>query len=119
MMMLVSGTNGEPAGGNTTILPPESPLPRWSFASPSSTNVMPGGMNAPKLWPAEPLKRMRMVSSGSPCGPYFRVISLPVIVPTTRFTLRIGSSARTRSPRSMAGLHSSRRVVTSSALSSP
>ncbi len=36
---------------------------------------MPGGMKAPKLWPAEPLKWSRMVSSGSPAGPWRRVTS--------------------------------------------
>ena len=47
-------------------------------------------MNAPKLWPALPLN-----SDGS-CPPAGRsarascVISLPVIVPTTRLTLLIG-----------------------------
>ena len=80
---------------------------------------MPRGMNAPKLWPAEPLKRMRIVSSGRPAAPYLRVISLPVIVPTTRCTLRIGSSALTRSPRSIAGLQMSSSCVRSSDFSSP
>ena len=55
---------------------------------------MPRGTNAPKLWPAEPLKLSWIVSSGRPAAPYLRVTSLPVIVPTTRLTLRIGSSAR-------------------------
>ena len=80
---------------------------------------MPGGMNAPKLWPAEPRKCRRIVSSGRPFAPYLRVISLPVIVPTTRLTLRIGSSATTSSPRSIAGLHRSSSVVTSSERSMP
>ena len=53
----------------------------------------PCGMNAPKLWPAQPLKWSWIVSSGRPFAPHLRVISLPVIVPTTRLTLRIGSSA--------------------------
>ena len=51
--------------------------------------------------------------------PYRRVISLPTIVPTTRLTLRIGSSARTVSPRSMAGSQSSSSVVLSSDFSRP
>ena len=54
---------------------------------------MPFGMNAPKLWPAEPLNLIWMVSSGRPAAPHFFVTSLPVMVPTTRLTLRIGSSA--------------------------
>ena len=40
---------------------------------------------------------------GQAVRPVRFVISLPVIVPTTRFTLRMGNSARTFSPRSMAG----------------
>ena len=54
---------------------------------------MPFGTNAPKLWPADPLNLIWMVSSGRPAAPYFFVTSLPVMVPTTRLTLRIGSSA--------------------------
>src|SRR5436190_431569 len=50
---------------------------------------MPLGTNAPNDCPAEPLKWKRMVSSGSPEGPWRRVSSLPVMVPTTRLVLRI------------------------------
>ena len=60
-----------------------------------------------------------MVSSGSPSGPYFRVISLPVMVPTTRLTLRIGIDASTFSPREIAGSHNGRIVVMSSEFSRP
>ena len=80
---------------------------------------MPRGTNAPKLCPAEPVKCSWMVSSGSPSAPYLRVTSLPVIVPTTRLTLRIGSVASTFSPRSIAGLHSGRIVVMSSDVVEP
>ena len=80
---------------------------------------MPRGTKAPKLWPAEPRNFSLMVSSGRPFGPYLRVTSLPVIVPTTRLTLRIGSVASTFSPRSIAGLQIGRIVVMSSAFSSP
>ncbi len=80
---------------------------------------MPGGMKAPKLCPAEPRKCSRIVSSGSPLAPRRRVISLPTMVPTTRLTLRTGSSATTSSPRSIAGRHSSSRVVMSSERSMP
>jgi hypothetical protein len=76
-------------------------------------------MKAPKLWPAEPLKRMRMVSSGRPFAPCFFVTSWLVMVPTTRLTLRMGSSATTFSPRSIAGLQRSSSVVRSSDLSRP
>ena len=55
---------------------------------------MPFGMNAPKLWPAEPLNLIWMVSSGRPAAPHFFVTSLPVMVPTTRLTLRTGSFGR-------------------------
>ena len=54
-----------------------------------------------------------------PAAPKRRVTSLPVMVPTTRWTLRIGRLASTRAPRSIAGLHRSSSVVTSSDLSSP
>jgi hypothetical protein len=64
---------------------------------------MPCGMKAPKLWPAEPWNRITMVSSGSPAAPYFFDLAVASMVPTTRFTLRIGSSATTFSPRSIAG----------------
>jgi len=80
---------------------------------------MPLGMKAPKLCPADPLKWSRMVSSGSPADPHFRVTSLPVIVPTTRWMLRMGSSAATFSPRSIAGPHRSSRTVRSRDFSSP
>ena len=80
---------------------------------------MPGGMKAPKLCPADPWKVSRMVSSGSPSGPQRRVTSLPVMVPTTRFTLRMGTTASTFFPCSMAGRHSSSSVVTSSDCSMP
>ena len=54
----------------------------------------PCGMNAPKLWPAEPLNLQLDRVLGQALGaPAACVISLPVIVPTTRLTLRIGSSA--------------------------
>src|SRR5436305_5993694 len=56
---------------------------------------MPRGMKAPKDCPAEPLKWKWMVSSGNPAGPWRRVTSLPVMVPTTRLVLRMGSVART------------------------
>jgi hypothetical protein len=46
-----------------------------------------------QLWPAEPVNLMRTVSSGKPAAPHLRVISLPVMVPVTRLTLRMGSSA--------------------------
>ena len=59
---------------------------------------MPRGTNAPKLCPAEPWKCSWIVSSGSPSGPYLRVISLPTIVPTTRLTFLIGSVASTGLP---------------------
>ncbi len=75
---------------------------------------MPRGTKAPKLWPAEPVKLSLMVSSGRPAAPYLRVTSLPVMVPTTRLTLRIGSDASTFSPRAMAGSQSGRMVVMSS-----
>ena len=80
---------------------------------------MPFGMNAPKLWPAEPLNLIWMVSSGRPAAPHFFVTSLPVIVPTTRLTLRTGTSADTFSPRAIAGSHRPNNVVTSSDLSMP
>ena len=67
---------------------------------------MPLGMNAPKLCPALPLKWISMVSSGKPSAPQRRVISLPTIVPTTRWTLRMGRTASTFSLRSMAGAQS-------------
>ena len=80
---------------------------------------MPLGMKAPKLCPADPLKWSRMVSSGSPADPHFRVTSLPVIVPTTRWMFRMGSYATTFSPRSIAGWQMPRSVVRSRDLSSP
>ena len=76
-------------------------------------------MNAPKLWPALPVKWISMVSSGSPSAPHRRVISLPTIVPTTRWTLRIGSMASTFSFRSTAGAQSFRSTVLSNARSRP
>ena len=51
-------------------------------------------MNAPKLCPAEPLKWIWMVSSGRPCRAVLARDFAAVMVPTTRLTLRIGSSAR-------------------------
>ena len=80
---------------------------------------MPFGMNAPKLWPADPLNLIWMVSSGSPAAPCFFVTSLPVMVPTTRFTLRTSSFGLTFSPRSIAGLQRFSSVVMSSDLSRP
>ena len=71
-------------------------------------------MNAPKLCPAEPVNWRLIVSSGSPSRPQWRVTSEPSIVPTVRFTFRIGSVARTGSPSVRAGAHSSSRVVASS-----
>ena len=67
---------------------------------------MPGGTNAPKLCPAEPWKRRRIVSSGSPAAPHFRVTALPSIVPTTRLPFWIGSVAVTGVPPSIAGRQS-------------
>src|ERR1035441_8557036 len=60
-----------------------------------------------------------MVSSGNPSAPHRRVISLPTMVPTTRWTLRMGRKASTFSLRSMAGAQSLRRMVLSSARSRP
>ena len=68
--------------------------------------------HAPKLWPAVPFRFTWIVSSGRPLAPCFRVTSPLVMVPTTRWTLRTGSSATTFSPRSMAGLQMSMSVVT-------
>ena len=76
-------------------------------------------MKAPKLCPAEPWKRRRIVSSGSPSAPHLFVISLPSIVPTTRFRLRIGSVAVTGVPFSRAGRQRGTSVVTSRASSRP
>ena len=56
-----------------------------------SRKVMPLGKNAPKLCPAEPSMVMSMVSSGKPSGPHALVTRLPSMVPTVRFTLRIGT----------------------------
>ncbi len=72
------------------ILPPESPLPTWSLPSPFESWRHPfGNERASKLWPAAPLNLKRIVSSGRPPPPYLRLISLPRIVPTVRWTLRI------------------------------
>ena len=80
---------------------------------------MPRGTNAAKLWPAEPVKCMRMVSSGRPSRPWARVTSEPRMVPTVRFTLRMGRRTSTGSRRSTASRHRGRRVVTSSDFSRP
>ena len=64
---------------------------------------MPLGTNAPKLWPALPVNLRLDGVLGQAVRPHFFVISLPVMVPTTRWMLRMGRSAWTRSPRSMAG----------------
>ena len=81
---------------------------------------MPRGMNAPKLWPARALElQIGSCPRAGPSAPCFFVISLPVMVPTTRLTLRIGSSATTFSPRSIAGSQRSSSVVMSSDFSRP
>ena len=60
---------------------------------------MPRGTNAPKLWPAEPVNFSLIVSSGKSFGAVcFRVTSYPSMVPTVRFTFRIGRSSETRRP---------------------
>ncbi len=79
---------------------------------------MPLGRNAPNDWPAVPVKVMSMVSSGSPSPPQRLVSSEPSMVPTVRFTLRTGSSSRTRSPEDRAPSASWMRVL-SSAFSRP
>ncbi len=68
-MMFSSALNVDPAGGNTTRRPPDSPLPKPSLASPTSVNVTPRGRKAPKLCPADPVNVMRIVSSGKPRPP--------------------------------------------------
>ena len=70
-MMLSSDLNVERFGGYAITLPPDSPLPKPSLASPTSVIVMPRGMNAPKLWPAEPVNVILIVSSGRPGGAVF------------------------------------------------
>ena len=62
---------------------------------------------------------IEIVPSGRPAGPHFFVTSLPVMVPTTRLTLRIGSVASTFVPRSIAGRQMSSSFVTSSDWSMP
>jgi len=60
-----------------------------------------------------------MVPGGRPSGPQRRVTSEPVMVPTTRLTLRMGSVASTRSPRSSAGRARPSSVVASRLRSTP
>ena len=79
---------------------------------------MPLGRNAPKLCPALPVKRMRIVLSGRPSSPWRSDTAEPSMVPTVRFTLRIGSASSTGSMFSIAG-RQSRISSTSSAFSSP
>src|SRR5256714_2646650 len=76
-MMFSSDLNVERFAGYAITLPPDSPLPKPSFASPTSVIVMPRGMNAPKLCPADPVNVIVIVSSGSPAAPYRLVTSEP------------------------------------------
>ena len=64
------------------------------------------GRNAPKLWPALPVKRIRIVLSGRPSSPWRSETAEPSMVPTVRFTLRIGSDSSTGSMFSIAGRQS-------------
>ena len=95
-MMFSSGTKVEPFGGIDDDLAAATGLcrsNRWRRLR--ARSVMPRGMNAPKLWPAEPLNlNLDRVLGQARRRRTCCVISLPVIVPTTRLTLRIGSSAR-------------------------
>ena len=52
-----------------------------------------------------------MVPSGSPAPPHLRVISDPSMVPTVRFTLRMGRVNDTGVPCSTAGAQRSMRVL--------
>ena len=72
---------------------------------------MPRGTKAPKLWPAEPENCSEIVLSGRPAAPYRRVTSYPSIVPTVRFTFRIGSRSATGMPRSSAFAHCAMQLV--------
>ena len=56
---------------------------------------------------------MEMVSGGSPSSPDFFAMRLDNIVPTVRFTLRIGRAKVTFSPLSSAGLQSSINLLSS------
>ena len=64
---------------------------------------MPRARKAPNDWPATPLNWIWMVSSGRPSCVKRRTTSLESMVPTVRFTLRMGWMKLTFSPLSSAG----------------
>ena len=57
-------------------------------------------VNAPKDCPAEPVNLIVIVFGGSPSSPYFFAMRLDIIVPTVRFTFRMGRLRSTGALRS-------------------